>query len=261
MYARRRKFARRPRKYGRKSYRKGSKVSTGVRRYVKKIIRKNLENKEWLDYGTNGSIPCTSGGSTPSGLNLMPVLSQGTGDTGRIGNCVKIVKGTVNLRINLLPYAAITNIGAPPMLIKVFLLRNLASTASTSLASYNWNSFFKTNNGSSAFFNSPIDMDMPVNTDLWRVLGTRYLKLGTTSANATGPVTTGAYCDNSSFTGHVKFDWGKYCKKILKFQDSSSLPSNENIIVVIQAVLANGDATTLQGCELHWVNNVRYEDA
>lgn len=263
-YYKRRGLRSRPRR----SNLRRKKVSKVVKRYVKRAIHRNVENKEIMDYWSNMTIQTLSSG-TNVGNNcrqLLPLPAQGVDNHQRIGNAIRVVKGVIKGHINIKPYNASTNPLGTPLLGKIWLFRdfNFAGTFPIQNGSYvdYFNNFFKGNATQLPFQANPLDMSLPINDDNFRLLATKSFKIGASNATATGQVGSSGYFDNSPMTVPFYFNWGKYCKKQIKFQDSGSYPTNENCYIVVQVVRADGaDSGSYQMAEWHAVNTIRYEDA
>lgn len=133
MYAKRsRRAAKRPSK---RVPRKRSGGRKAIVKIVKSVLSRQAENKIWADYGVNQSIVCTAS-STPTFENLLPLLSQGTSTTGRIGNEVRIKTGYIRGHVNLLPYNISSNNLPIPCYVKMWVCssrtintQNLAATS------------------------------------------------------------------------------------------------------------------------------------
>jgi hypothetical protein len=259
-----RKFSRRPRRV----IRRRPKVSKKIRTYVKKVIHRNIENKEIIDFWANQTIQTLSSGTNTgtSCRQLLPVPAQGTDDYHRIGNQIRIVKGILKGHINIKPYDATLNPVGTPLLVKMWLFRDLNVNGAQTIADGShttyFDNFFRANGSGLAFQGNPLDMDLQINDTNFRVLATKMCKIGASNATTTGPVGTGGYFDNSPMSVPFYFNWGKYCKKQLKFADNGPLPTNENIYIVVQAVRADGTSSGgYQMCEWHAVNHIKFEDA
>lgn len=113
----------------RKSTRRKStrKVSKTIKRYVKKEIHRNIENKQTF---VNNQIGFGSVLESPD-LNFAPILwypgyhtlALGVSDGNRLGNQVRIRKVMLNYVIVPLPYDAATNTAPQPCHIQLFLGR------------------------------------------------------------------------------------------------------------------------------------------
>lgn len=260
-YSRRGRFPNRKR-VARRGLRSRSKVSPTVRRYVKQAIYRNIENKERITYAANVQLN-TASYATQS-LGLLPALDQGTGAGNRVGNSVKIVSGKLDIIFNLLPYDATYNPLSTPILVKCWLVKNLVRREATSaLNNTDYQQIFRGNNTSLPFQNNTLDMCLPINDDLFRVITSRTFKLGAASATAAGQVGTGGYYDNSPMSKHLTFYWGKHMKKQLKFDDNDAnyYPQNDNLFLVFQAVNADGTTSGIKAVEYHYTNHVKYQDA
>lgn len=261
MYKRR--FSRFPRRkiICRKKSLAKKRVPKSIKRYVKKAIHRNIENKEMIAYTTNQSLVCTQGG-VPLGTNLILAPTVGTADHQRIGNCIKLVRGVFEGRINIVPYDAANNPLSTPVLVKMFVVRHMGVTGSQStLANYAWSTFFRSSGATNGFTNSPLDLFQPINTQVWRVLMTRTYKIGAANATTTGKVGTGGYFDNSPMSVGFKFNYAKYCRKVLKFSEEDAYCKNDNLIAIWQCVMADGSSTTLSPAEVHYCNTFVFEDA
>jgi len=243
-------------------------VSKSVRRYVKNAIHKQIENKEIIDYFSNQTLQTLSSG-TNTGVScrqLLPLPAQGTAANQRIGNQLRVVSGIIKGHINLKPYDVMTNPLGTPLLVRMILFRDLVTAGTQaisggSLTSY-FDNFFKGNGANIPFQGNPLDMSFPINSDNFRVLASKQFKIGAATATATGPVGTGGYFDNSPMSVPFYFNWGKWCKKVLKYDDTYAYPMNCNCYLVCQVVRADGTSSgSYQMAEWHAVNHIKFEDA
>jgi hypothetical protein len=259
---RKKRFVRKPLKSRKTLTKKPYAVAT--RAYVKKMIHNNIENKKAQDYKANESLNTALNPGAPATIFLLPKLLQGiTGgsSTGRIGNEIRLVKGIISGFVNIRPYNASTN-HLCTQLVKIWLLSYKPENATTT-AQIDWAKYFEVGNTAAGFQTDPLDMLLNVNKDLFIVHETREFKLGTASQSSLTNGTAGQYFDNSPMTQKFYFNWGKYCKTKLKYDDNvSDQPTNRNFFICFQSVNADGSATNNKTpCEFHYVNNMEYEDA
>lgn len=233
---------------------------------VQRVINKQIERKQYVIAVANNAITTTSGGGTPTALNLMPALALGTNQEARVGERVKITKATVKGYVNLLPYNATSNPLSTPVMVKMWVasskLTNVTTLGSTAIGT----GFFEVGSDTVGFQGNMLDMILPVNKEAWTVYGHKQFELGATYASAAGAVGTGGYYDNSKMTIPFKFNYGKHFKRQLRYSDdSSSLNSNypydRNCWLLIQVLYADGSSSGgYIPAEYHYSVNVEYTD-
>lgn len=231
---------------------------------VKRIINAQVERKMFVIYGANQTIS-TASGTSPTALNLMPQLSQGTQQEQRIGQQIKITRAWVKGFVNLLPYNVSTNPLSTPIWIKIWLvtakLTNVSGFSNTTAQT----GFFEVGTDTVGFQGNMLDLAFPVNKDAFTVYKSKKINLGATYASGTGPVGTGGYFDNSKMSIPFYFNYGRHFKSQLKYNDDSAslngnYPYNRNCYLVFQAVYADGSTVTGPIAEYHYTNNVEYTD-
>lgn len=242
--------------------RKKSRVSYRIKKYVKREIHRNIENKEKVNYQANYQIESTNVATTTFPL-LMNIV-QGTQNDNRIGNSIRTVKGVWKCAVNLLPYSDVTNPSAAPVWVKCWVVRDLKNTGQlTTMDNTSYLNFFRISNSGLGFQSTPLDCTLEVNNDIFRVLYQKTFKLGASSAfNAGIPINANSYFDNSPMTKLITINWGKWAKKVLKFNDNTGNCTNDNLYFVIQAVYADGSsALNKRLVEMHYTNYQHFEDA
>ena len=260
MFYRKRRYQRKGKRVARKGTRK-PKVSAPIRRYVRSAIHRQIENKKWVDYSLNNTIT-TASASFPSYTNLMPVIAQGTGQMGRIGNKINVRRAMVKGFVNLLPYNATTNPKVGPLMVKIWVCTSkkyhthlITSTAIDS-------NFFETGNGSYGFSGSLLDNMFKNNDSEWKIHATKQFELGASSWGGVSSTYNPISNDNSRFIQPFYFNLTKALKKNLLYNDNtSSYCTNQSLFLVFQAVYADGTSTAVQAAEFHHTVEVEYEDA
>ena len=238
------------------------KVAPSVKTYVNRVIARNTENKVHIIYGSNVSITTAAGGTVPTSVNCLPVLGTGVGSFQRIGDEIKIKKAAIKGYINLLPYAAITNPLSTPIYVKMWLcsskIVNTSSLSSTDIGTQ----FFDTGSIAAGFQGNMLDMTLSNNLNNWKIHAQRTVQLGATSVSSTGQVGSGGYFDNSKMSVPFYFNWAKYMKSKLKYNDSATnVITNKNLFLAFQAVNADGSSSAINVAEFHYSQRIEYEDA
>lgn len=228
-----------------KSYK--GKIKTSLPRGLKSLVKKTIENmsekKEIVSAGTV-VLDSATVGLSPSALNLVPRIEQGSQQNQRTGNDVRVVSGIVRGHMNLKNYNATTNPAGGPVLVKMWLCRYKSANTSSILNTNADTAFFEGGTGGAIGFGGTIqDMNYFPNVDSWDVFATKEFKIGIgTAAGATG---TASYYDNSSSCVSFSFDIGKYLTGTTQYLDNtSSVSTNKNLFLVFQAVYSFPYATT-----------------
>lgn len=258
-------MARMPRKSAKRTYKRKSTrtVPLPIKKYVSRVIRAKTENKVRVNFAANQSI--TSGDATTCTWPLIISTTQGTGESERVGNEIKIVKGTFRAAINLKVYDATTNPFPQPTWVKIWVVKDLKNKGQlATMDSTAYSNFFRANSTTVSMQNTPLDLTLPINQDYFRVLYSKVFKLGCSGVYNVAPVSTNvnSYQDNSPMAKIVTINWGKWARKVMKFTEGSSQANNENIYFVIQAIPADGQsAAGKQLIEMHYTNTQHYEDS
>lgn len=246
----------RSRRYGRKASKK-CKVSKCIKKYVKRAIGTEVESKIHIGYAANQPI---INGATPTALYALPNPPVGAAVNQRIGQVIKLKQSSIKMTFNLLPFNGTTNPFSAPQLVKCWLVSckgvNTNSIGATSIAT----NFFEATGGTSVGpQNNVLDTILNINTDAWTCYSTRQFKLGASYASGTGPVGTNSYFDNSPMSKTITFNINKHVK-MLKF-DSTSVPNNRNLFVVMMSCNADGTSTGVQAVEYHYSAKWTFHDA
>lgn len=259
-----RRYSTRTRKYRGRGAKK-CKVSHCVKKYVKREIHRNIENKEIITYTSNQTLNTGTAGAAMTNFGLIPSISQGTANNARIGDAIRIRRGTVTGTVHLKPYDATMNPRPMPVYVKIWTVRLLSTkTQLSALTSGATDYFFKGNGTNLPPQGNLLDLDLPINQEKYRVLGRpRIVRLGVTGWSTLGPAYTQSWYDNSSMTARFSFNWGKYTRKMLKFsEEEGGYCTTDNCYLVFQSVYANGDeADGYQITQASYVNTCVFEDA
>lgn len=230
---------------------------------IDQTLTERAEKKEFINYGANQSLVCSSGGTTPAYINLMPALTQGTGASQRIGNEVNVVNGWLRLAVNMLPYNAVSNPNPGPLYVKVWILFPVQQQGTTlsSLTPAIGSTMFKIGNGNTGPQGNMLDMVLPLNDNLWKAVQVQQKRIGVTNTNATGPASTASWMDNSSMTAIFEFDLTRHFGKLQYNDTTSNDPTNKSLFAVMQVVGADGtNMGSLTPAEYHFSFCLQYTD-
>ena len=250
------------RKYPKRVYKKRS---TSFVKRVKRIIHSQLENKVLSGYAANQSIVNAGSITDPTRIILTPAITQGAGANQRTGNAVRVVKAHARGYVNLKPYNATNNSQSSPLYVKMWLCRRQTTnlTISSAPTTTDYAQFFQTGNSAVPFQSNMLDMTLFVNKDYWNVLATKTIQLcnvGYGSQASASNIAPGS----SNVSAPFYFNLTKHLG-LCKYNDNNAsyLPTNKELFLVFQAVLADGSISggILDACEFHYAVQYEYEDA
>lgn len=236
-------------------------VSKTIKRYVKRQIHSNIENKFLVTVAQNQTVSVANA-TAPYSVNLMPAIAQGTGRTNRVANKVTLRKAIIRGQISLKGYNATTNPTCSGQLVKMWLVSVVQQNPSA-LPAVATTGFFDYTTGSTGFGGSSLDCQLPVSKEDFRVLASKSFKLGITSS--TSFTSSAVWNDNSQMSAPFYFDYSKHFKQKLSYADSavSSYPLNRNCFLVVQVVPADNTtaASTIQPLSITYAIHQEFEDA
>lgn len=257
------KRGRRPLRF--KRFKKG--VTAGVKKYVKRAIHANIENKIQNIDAVN------SFGSTQEDPNLgaypmMPytglwTISQNVLQNGRVGNRIRPVKVVLNYVLTPNAYSAISNPNPYPVVVDLFLgyhRQNPSLLPNSGL----FNELFQRGNSQVAPQGLLDDVIADVNRDAFVVLKRWQHRVFYADAVGTGSNANAQYHANNDFKMCVmnKLNITKYVPKRIFFNDSGAM-TNRGLFLWYQAVPATGGvgAAGIQPATMRFWVHFEYEDA
>ena len=248
------------RKYAKRVYKKSSFVKR-----VKRIIHSQLENKVLSGYAANQSIVNAGSITDPTRIILTPAITQGSGSNQRIGNSVRVVKAIARGYVNLKPYNATNNSQTSPLYVKMWLCRRQTTnlTISSAPTTTDYAQFFQTGNSAVPFQSNMLDMTLFTNKDYWNVFATKTIQLCNTGYGSQASASNIAP-GSSNVSAPFYFDLTKHLG-LCKYNDNNAsyLPTNKELFLVFQAVLADGSISggILDAAEFHYAVEYQFEDA
>jgi len=259
-----RKYTKRTMRRRRPAYRKRTSVSRATKKYVKRIVHSNIENKIIVVNQVNNSVTTALvGASIPFIINCIPNIPSGSDQGERQGVVVTPRAITVRGFINMKPHNSTTNPFAP-IKVKMWLVSyKLQNRNTATLALGDFDRYFEAGNSSVGFQGNMLDMLLPINKSDWIVYATKTINLGT-SSTSTAYTGSGFTYDASRFSVPFSFNVGKHLKQKIMYDDANaSQPTNRNMSIIIQAVSAEGSSGggAYTTCEVHYSHKFEFEDA
>jgi len=243
-------------------------VSAGVKKYVKRAIDLEVEDKS---VQINQQISFGSISESPD-MNAFPmcpkdnywVLGLGSGAGSRLGNRVKIKSVHLNYVLRPNPYGEF-NLAPVPCNVLLYLgyVKNAPSYVPVSA---DFSQFFQGGNSVYAPSGTLKDSIAVINKDYW-VIKKRWMeKIGYAFNDGTGAIPGNQYFANNDYKMNAvrKIDITKYCQKTCVFNDSvNNGQTNRNLFFMYEAVSSTGfntGATTLT-CNIDYWIDFTYQDA
>lgn len=248
---------------------KGSKkeVNEATKKYVKKQLDKNIEDKMYMQdlvgavSGDSSLILTPSSSTLPQYYSLIPTISQGDGLQNRAGTRIRLKRCKLNCQL-LLSEAARTAGVDTPMNIYYFILHTRDSP--DSLNASDLNSLFYYQGGTTQFLSgSGYATTHDINNDLFKVIKTNYpnklIKLGFASYDNTNVNSNNDYKSNH----HFVIDYTKQVEKIMKFNYAGATCLNHNwyFCIYVQKQGLNTTTTNWDAPQLYVSQTINFEDA
>lgn len=271
MYARRNYRKKRTVKSVRKSSRRPAVkrgVTAAVKKYVKRTIHTNIENKcgyytqtQSISSYVNSVNSLGAFPLTPFANNLQ--LLQGDGQAARTGNQVRTRKLVLSYVLYPALYNVTTNPYPVPQNIKIWIgyQKNAPMVQPT-----DFSRFFQTGDTASAPTSNLEDIIKPVNSDVWCIKKQLTHKVGLASNTGSGGVITYGYMANNDYKMNAinKIDLTKYCPKVFKYSDAYSYTpaTGHGLFMMVEAVEATGNTGgNGEPIKMKWWVDYVYEDA
>lgn len=223
-----------------------------VKQYIKKAISRNAENKSANPViQSNASIVPMSSTTWGNMVTLSAVwenVTQGTGQSGRVGNKIKPVywniKGSIQFNVSVTGTA----------IVKMFVFKSLTTFKSPGDGGALPVDFFQTGNTVTSPSQNLADLYRRVNKDKYKVYTTRMFKIGQSAASTAS--------SNNDFSAMRFFNINllKYQKHIISYNDSSFEPINSGLFLGFVACSVNDAAISANTLKISYDITGNYED-
>lgn len=243
-------------------------VSLAVKKYVKRSIHANVENKRALSEGSF-SVGSIASSTTLNARPLTPAsgfinIVQGIGQGDRIGNKCKTLKAMFRYTLNALPYD-LTNNPLPTPSEVMIIFGYVKQTPTIVPTATNINNLFQNGNTSSAPQGDIGDLIQPINNDYWVIKKIVKHKIGTAAVEGTGSQANKQFFANNDYKFNVvrSLNITSMYPKSLVWNDVGTFIQNAGLFVMIQAVRADGTVSpaTQTSVFFNYALDLTYEDA
>lgn len=240
-------------------------VSTAVKQYVNKAIHKNIEDKTAV-YVTNiMNVNAYTFNTLMGVVTCIPSIniSQGTGQSNRIGNTIRTRSLNVKFCFYPNPYNATDNAVPKPQEVLLFFGKLKGQKDRVPITS-DFQKLWQNGSSSTQPYSDLRDLTQMVNTDYWIVYKIMRFKIGTAAYGGTGSQAGAQFFENNDFKLNAvrTVNLTKFCPKVLKFNDTTLSPSNDNLYMWHTCVNADGSAaSSTYPMTMSYSFNYIYEDA
>lgn len=236
--------------YPKKKKTNSTKSNKGLNKKIDKRIGKYFQDKvqefSYSNIGVYNTIANTNF------LSLMPVLSLGTGDGDRIGNQIQIKN--VLLCFTIFMDSTYTNASIPKY-VDLYILKYKMANSQPTVSDAN--KLLQQGNGATAYNGEILDGLRDVNKELFTLKKRRRFSM-CNAFTTTNPIGYG----NLKGMMTKKFNITKFYKKYLRFSDTITSPSNDNLFLCVGTTdyYQVGTPSTAQTGQMSFNLNFTYEN-
>lgn len=257
---RKRKPLRKPRKYARKP--RG--VTSAVKKYVKRTIHSNIENKVTKISSAN-NVVCTYANNTALlTISMIPYgnIAQGSGAGDRLGNTMKTRSCIFSFVLRPASYNVTNNPFPVPQEVLVFFGKVKNSKPQQPISS-DYQKIWQNGDSYQGFQSNTLDLIQDVNKDWFTIYKILRYKVSYAAIANTGQNTSYQSYTNNDFKFNVvkRINLTKMCPKTVKFNDTISQPTNDGLWMFATSVNADGSTGSAIPLYMDYTISYVWEDA
>jgi len=252
-YSKKRKYSKKRRTYKSKGYKK-ARVSKTVKRYVKRELHRQIENKI-QDVQIEDAVIDTviTDGDV---RNLIPLMSQGTNQQTRIGNKIRVRSLRMKLHVRCFNQSGSTS----PIFFDIYIFKFKASNFGGGPPAAADMLLFLQDGSSAVQYTglSPLSGLRKINDDYF----THCIKRRIGLFNPTNSTSQISSTSNLNPAMTLTFDLTKHVKKLLIYDDAATGVQNDNLYIAIGGTAMNGDNLSAVNLGSYsYIIEMSYEDA
>ena len=265
-YAKRRTYNKKRGAPKKRMYKKRSSVSTTIKRYVKRTIHANIENKIAMKQETLKTVTAYIQNSNLLTLPMIPYnqIVQGLGQSDRISDVIKTRKCIFSFALRPQSYDAANNFIPIPQEV-IIMFGKVKNAKPQQPTGTDFAKLFQFGNSNQAPQNRLLDSILPINSDYFTVYKKLVYKVGYSVNQGSGSNVASAYYANNEFKFNVvkKIDLTKFCPKTVKFNDTTAQPTNDGLWMWAFCNNADGTQNTFDAVPIlmDYIIEYIYEDA
>ena len=224
-------------------------LKASVSSLVKSYMGRLGETKSFqVTNGSTGVYPYSAAGTLFADNNVIELgpnsaqpLTQGTGNSDRIGNKIRVKKATLQIILYPNGYDNVSNPFPRPQDVRLMIVHAKNNPTDVVVSS----TYFDANNSTTSPADNLFDMIRPINKDDYVVSVDRRVKVGNAINEGTGFVMTDAYFSNNDYKYNQLITWDitSAFPTNITFNDTSAIPTSFQPTLVAMTALATGDTS------------------
>jgi len=243
-------------RYGKRRPSRTTRVSPKIKTYVQRALAKNIENKQKdVEYTSKNFSSVIDDTSI---VNLLPNIQQGTTESSRIGNKIKVKRLTLRMSVTLVPISGL--IANPsPTYVDVYIFKTkYQNNWDGALTAADMNEFLQNDSSSQQYTGAVLDGMRVLNPDVFK----QCIHKRFTLYNAGSAVAHYGATASINPNRMMSFDLTKFVKKHWSFDDNTAQCTNDNLYMVVGTTQTDGASTlTYTTGSFQALAKMSYEDA
>ena len=240
------------------------KPKPALRKMVKKIMHQQIENK-CVQVSAQNQIVSTFAYGSFLTVSMVPYgsIAQGTGQGDRIGNTIRPRSVYFNYVLNPIPYANPNNLTPVPQDVMIFFGKVKNSKPQIPIST-DYTKLWQQGDSYRGPYSTNLDLIQQVNTDWFTVVKIVKHKIGFANNQGLGSNVNQQYFANNDYKLNVirKLNITKYIPKVVKFNDTTSQPTNDGLFMWATSVNCDGTANSTNApVYMSYCINFTWEDA
>ena len=248
-----------------RTYKKRSGVSPATKRYVKRTIHSQIENKQQVIFSSQQVITSYERNNSLLVASMIPYsnISQGVGQQ-RIGNVIRTMRCSLSYAIFPVAYSVSQNYTPQPQEV-ILMFGKVKNSKAIPPAATDFAKLYNEGSTNRSPFSNLLDLCAPLNKDWFTIYKVMKHKIGTSSYSGTGSTPAAHNYQNNDFKLNVvrTLDLTKHCPKKVQFNDTSAQPTNDGLFMWAMCVNADGSINNYLNTPIGitYSINYTYEDA
>lgn len=229
-----------------------------LKRTIRQVVRRSAETK--LNQHTQGITNIYQPISNTEVYSLLPVISQGTGQSNRVGNKINPTRFTLKVAIICNNLNGVY-VGASSTYFDIYIFKwKAANEAGGAPTSADMAAFLQDDNATQAYDGQVLDGLRPINADKFTLLAKRRITLNNIYNTTVGQMS--GFYQSTAPQKTLSFNLTKHCKKTWIYNDTSTQVANDNMYIGIGTTQTDGTIVYSNVVGTYqFITNLSYKDS